>query len=264
MAKKSEKDLRTLDITFLAFSPLLAAIVSNLFNLNFLISHLLFLGVPALYLSWRTQKAIMRALIFSVLLMIPGIFIDHLATLNESWFVNSSFDFRVFGTVPIEDIVFGFLLTYLIVIFYEHFFDKGKHRMLDGYGRILPYLLIPITMFCLLLVFTKSPLLRIDYFYLKAGIVFLLIPTVAFVFEFPKYISIFLRTLPYFFFLGILEEITALHLHHWNFTGSRVVGWVNILNYQFPAEELIFYIILFSIAIISYFEFFDDAKLRSR
>jgi len=265
MAKRFEKDLRTLDITVLAFSPLLAGIISNFLNLNFLFSHILFLGVPALYLSYRTQKAILRALVFSALFIIPGIFLDHLAVTDKSWFVpNSLFNFRVFGTVPMEDIVFGFLLAYLIVIFYEHFFDKSKHRILEGFGRFYPYLLIPLIMLSLLLVLTKSSLLDVNYFYLKAGIVFLIITALAFVFKFPKFISIFLKTVPYFFFLGLLEEITALRLGHWEFLGKHIIGWVNIMNYKFPIEELLFYVVLFSVAVITYFEFFDDAKLRKK
>lgn len=102
----------------------------------------------------------------------------------------------------------------------------------------------------------------IDYFYIKSGLLFLLFPTLAFLITFPKYISKFLKTVPYFFYLGLLQELTALHLGHWSFTGKNIINMVTIFEYKFPVEELFFWLMIFSFTVLTYFEFFDDEKLN--
>lgn len=98
-----------------------------------LISTLLFYGLPAVYLSWRTPKAVLRTLLFALAMTPPLVFIiDTLAHLTKTWWVGTIFPFRLWGIIPVEDLLWGFLYTYSIVIFYEHFLDKGRHNLVDG------------------------------------------------------------------------------------------------------------------------------------
>jgi len=53
-------------------------------------------------------------------------------------------------------------------------------------------------------------------------------------------------------------KVTALQLGWWDFPGSNFIGWVSIFNIRFPLEELIFWLFLFAMAILTYYEFFDD------
>ena len=64
--------------------------------------------------------------------------------------------------------------------------------------------------------------------------------------------------MPYFVALGLSQELTGLRLKYWSFPGTHYIGWVTIINYKFPMEELLFWIIIFSTCVLCYFEFMDD------
>ena len=87
-----------------------------------------------------------------------------------------------------------------------------------------------------------------------------LIPVLFEAFAFPKvFIKIF-KVVPYFFYLTLLYEVTALKLGWWAFPGERFVGWVSFFGAQFPFEEFFFWLALLSAAILSYYEFYDDGE----
>lgn len=259
----SEKHKGKFDIILLILLPLISALLSLILKTNFLVSSLLFFGLPSLYLSLRTTKAILRSIIFTIpFSLFMFLVVDHLAVLDNSWYVpHSVLPSRIFGTVPFEDVVWFFLLVYFIVIFYEHFFDKGKHKNIDSHMKYLSYIIISLLIIFFLLLFSNSKLLNIDYFYLKAGLLFVLIPTLAFLIEFPKFISKFIKTAPYFFYVGILNELVGLQLNHWTFPGKHFIGWVTISGQTFPFEEFFFFTMVFATCVLCYFEFFDDDKL---
>ena len=76
----------------------------------------------------------------------------------------------------------------------------------------------------------------------------------------PKLIIHSLLLVPYFSFVYISHELTALYLGQWRFPGDYI-GWVSMFGIQFPVEELIFWIILSSLAVSVYYEFlFDNEK----
>lgn len=133
MKNYNQKFLKKLDIFLLILFPIASVVLSLTFSVNFLVSILLFFGLPSLWLSFRTWSQVSKTFLFSLILSVPlGIFIDYIATIDNSWFVPISvFPFRLFGVVPIEDLIWGFFLIYSIVIFYEHFLDKGKHELVD-------------------------------------------------------------------------------------------------------------------------------------
>jgi len=258
----NEKNLKKLDIFLLIFLPVFATAVSLLIKANFLISTLLFFGLPSLWLSYRTPHRISKTLLFSAIFSIPaGIIIDYIATLDGSWYVPTTiFPFRLLGVIPIEDLIWGFFLTYTIVIFYEHFLDKGKHELIDKKMKyfILPTILVLIIFF--LLYFINQDLLRIKYAYLILGVVLILLPSITFLSFFPKLISKYTKTACYFFILAFMFELTGLQLNQWTFPGQNFIGWIEILGHRFPFEEFFFWFVMVAIAILSYFEFFDDTR----
>jgi hypothetical protein len=260
MSKKTsiQKKRVLLDIVLLVLFPILAAGLSLLFHANFLLSILFFYGIPGIYLSIRTPHAVVRALIFSgffSLLALP--MADHLAVMDHAWFVPTIFPFRVFGTVPVEDIIWAFFMVYFIVMFYDHFFDKGKHAAVNPHLKLLAYFVVAVLV-CFLLKLAWAPQsLSIAYSYLWINILLCLLPVVAFLVKFPALFSKFMKTAPYFLFFGLTNELTALQLGHWTFPGHNFIGWVTIFNYAFPFEEF-FLLMIIGCAILTYFEFFDD------
>jgi hypothetical protein len=62
----------------------------------------------------------------------------------------------------------------------------------------------------------------------------------------------------YFFFFTFLHAITAFGSGQYEFLGDQFIGWIVIMGLRFPIEDIVFWVILFSMGIITYYEFFDD------
>src|SRR3989344_248725 len=112
---------------WLVIWPIAASVISFLLRADVMISMLLFLGVPAIYLSFLKPHCIKMAAIFSAIASVPmAIIIDYVMELTGGWFLPySAFgDFRLFGYVTVEQIIWLFLYLYLVAMFYEVFLDK--------------------------------------------------------------------------------------------------------------------------------------------
>ncbi len=259
-----QKHLKILDIILLITLPLAAVGISLVIQANYLLFTLLYFLPLIIYLSCRTPKVIMHVTIFSLIIALFGVtVVGYLVSLDHAWYVATIFPFRILGAATIEELLWSFLCIYLIVIFHEHFFDKGKHKPVESHMRYLVYIITALLLFFLINVYMySSQLLKIPYFYFWFDIVALLIPLLLFLISFPSTLSKFLKTLPYFIFLGIIHELTSLQLGHWTFPGKHYIGWINILGYKFPYEEFLFITILFVSAILVYYEFFDEDRKK--
>ncbi|MCF7918122.1 hypothetical protein K9L27_03975 [Candidatus Gracilibacteria bacterium] len=249
------------DILLLVGFLLLAVGVSLWGQTTFLVSIFLFFGFPAAWLSYRKPERIKKLLLFSVFFTIPFVFlIDHLAVLDQSWHVPTIFPFRLLGTIPIEDYIWSVFCVYLVTMFYEYFLDKYRDKLLYQYMKYFFILSGLVLIIFFTLFFAKPDALYIQYTYLFVGIFFALLPTFVFLFHYPKLLFKFFATVPYFFVLFLAMELVALHLGHWNFPGEHFVGWINLLGQNFPFEELLFWIFLFPVSILSYYEYFNDDR----
>jgi len=242
--------------------PILASILSFLLSANYLVSILLFFGVPATFLSYIKPKFIKKIALFSVVFGVPlAIIIDYIMEVTRAWFTPKTvFGFLLFGNVMIEDIIFTVLYLYLVAMFYEVFLDKPhKAKLADPK---LKYLfigsMVALTVFIFFYI-TNPRLLAIDFFYLKVGFVVGVIPIILVLLKFPSWFDALLKTTVYFFYLAFLFEIVALLLGQWAFPAeAQFIGFVNILGIRFPMEELLFWILLGGMAALSYYKFFDD------
>ncbi len=254
--------IKKLDVLVLILLPLLAVFVSLALKTNFFVSTILFYGLPAIYLSWRNPHAVKRATIFSIA-SLPVMFIaDYFAVLTKAWYVPSPLLPRILGIVPLDDMFWGFAVIYVVVIFYEHFLDKGRHNVVDKKLKYPTYLFLSILVVVLSLHFFAPNLLRIPYFYLTGMGILGFSPIVIFLSHFPRFIGKYSKVVIYFTFLNLIYELTAMELGWWTFPGKEFIGWVEIGRYRFPFEEFFFYIVLSSVAFLSYFEYFDDNKLK--
>lgn len=259
---KHHKLLKKLDIFLLIIFPLLSVFLSLIFKANFFFSILLFFGIPSIYFSFRSQDKIKKTLLFSFIFSIPiGAIVDYIGTINHAWFVPSTiFSFRLFNTVPVEDLIWAFFNTYLVVIFYEHFLDKGRQKLTETKFKYIIYLSIALVSIFLLILLRYSSILIIPYAYLLIGITILLLPVLSFLTFFPNLIVKFTKSASYFFFLSLLFELTGLQLNQWSFPSNNFIGWVNIIGYPFPFEELFFFMVVGTLGILTYYEFFDDDR----
>lgn len=249
------------DVALLILFPILAVILSLVLKANYFLSTILFYVVPALYLSWRSPKNIAKSFVFSLVLGIPfAIIVDSIAVLSKAWITYSMFDIRFFGTMPVEDFVFGISFIYFIIMFYEYLLDKSKHQIADTRLKYFVVPLIGAFIIFLIVLLSNRDLLNIPYAYFWLGFLGGLVPLVSLLSFFPKLISKFIKVGSYFFFLTLLFELTALQLNQWAFPDGQFLGWVTILGHSFPFEELFFWLMLASVSILSYYEFFDDDR----
>lgn len=244
-------------IPFLLWPPA-AAGISLLLNISLLGSIFIFLGIPAVYLSFRQRGLILKAALFSLATALPiGIIWDYIAHLNHQWLGTTIFPVRFFGLVTIEDLLWGLFLTYTVILFYEFFLDRSSRESFwHPRMTILAFFLILLVVMFLGTYWLAPELLRIPYSYFWIAITVLLIPSLVELGRRPNLLSKFLVTGLYFFFLNLVYEITALKLALWDFPGDQYIGTLSVAGVHFPLEE--FFLISSAIAILSYYEPFDD------
>jgi hypothetical protein len=226
----------------------------------FLLSALLFLGVPCAYLLARHTKENLGNIFFAAVTMgvLFSFCFDFLAEINGAWGWNGGLLFgKVLGVVQVDVMVWFFLWVLHIILFYEHFLDRKhiKSAITERGGGTFALALFAVL--CLVGVYHNNPeLLFFSYAYLKLSAL-VSIPFVLVCILSPKLVRHVLPMSVYFFFVYITHEITALHLEQWNFPG-QYVGWVSMLGVSFPVEELVFWIMLSSSIAATYYEVMFD------
>ena len=254
-------DKKKVHLILLLLYPLIAGFLSLQFDLNLLWSVALFLFAPSLHLSFLLKKAIKKTALFSLSTIVPAmIFVDYISHITKQWSIpKTMFPFRILGVVSLEGVIWAFLLGYFIVMFYEYFFDVQNDRKL--WHRKMIYitgLFVSLLVVTLILIVLAPSLLEIPFFYFWWGTIIILIPTIIEMFRRPNLFGKFFLTGVYFFYLTFVYEIAALKLGWWSFPGTDFIGWVSVLGVRFPLEEFFFWLILTAMAILSYYEFFDD------
>lgn len=250
------------DLILLLIYPVIGAVVSHLFKINAFGSVIVFFGLPSIYLTIRAVKYAERSIIFSLIASFPFIIIiDYIAHLTGQWIIPHSIFPRFFQYVTVEVIIWAIFNCYFVVMFYEYFLHH--HFVKKLWYPQMKYLIAISLAFFILFLFIYSflpPFLNIPFFYLLFGVVIVLIPIILQFFTHPKFISKFFETAAYFFYLTLIYEITALQLGWWNFPGEQFIGWVSIFSIKFPLEELIFWLLLFAMSVLTYYEFFDEGE----
>ena len=253
------------EIFFLLVYPIIATIISFIFHANFFFSVILFLALPSIYLSFKGEKYVPRLLIFSFFASIPLIIIlDYIGQASGTWsFPPSIISYKLFSVVSLETILWAFFNVYYVVIFYEYFLDKHVTKKIwnPHMKYLIIFLLIIIIPFTLFLIYLPSSI-HIPYFYLVFGLVIFIFPILWQLFYHPSVLSKIFKTGAYFFYLSLVYEFAAIKLGWWFFPGLEYIGWITIFSITFPLEELIFWVILFAMAVAAAFEFLDNEKLR--
>lgn len=240
--------------------PILAIFFSFYFSLTAFLSPIIFFGIPSLFLSLLKPQFTKKAFFASLLIEPFMIIVDYIAQITHTWvwpMPQSLFEFKIFHYVSIESLVWGFLQTYLVIIFFQFFFDYATVNKVWN-KRSENALLITISLcfiFAFFLFFLPN-LLKIPFWYITFGI-FLITPFVVLEkVNYPKMFSQIFKAGIYFFYLNFTYEITALRIGWWSFPSKEFIGYVSFFNVTFPFEEFFFWLILFGLAILSYYEYF--------
>ena len=248
------------DRAILAVLPILSAIISLNFHTNYLISTLLFFGLPSLWLAIQEPSRVAKALCFSGIFLILIEIADYIATLNGQWFIVSTvFPFRLFDVIPIEDCIWTLLATFCTVMYYEHFINAGTRELMNGRMKYFIGILCIAT--GMLIIGRNHPvILTIRYAYFLLGTALIIVPAFVLLSLFPPLRFKFALSIPYFFFLALLFELTALQLNQWIFPSKDYIGWIGLFGHRLPLEEFLFWCVLGAVCVLNFYEFFDDDR----
>lgn len=254
--KKREK----IDFILILLWPVFAAVLSIIFDANYVISQLLFFGVPSIYLSIKDKKLIKKVVLFSIFFSIPLTFvIDYVAHLTGTWHITFSYFPKLLGFIVMENFLFVFLWFYFVIIYYEYFLEhKFKDKLIYPQLKYAIIILFSLIFIFLAVLFSNPQLLFVKYFYFWGGVIFAIIPIVGVLLEFPNLFVKFFKAGAYFFYFAFIYEVTALKLNQWTFPGDYFIGWIKVFGTKLPFEEIFFSLLIGSIAILSYYEFFDE------
>jgi len=186
--------MKALDFLILAGVPLAATFLSVTFKTNFFVSTFLFYGTIGVYFSARRPQGIKRALVFSVLISIIAFFVgDYIASRDGSWFVPTIFPVRWLGVAAFEDLFWAFVGSYAVVIFYEHFLDRARHRVIGRRLFYFAFLIAIILGGMLVFHYLDSVVLQVRYAYLLLGIFGILLPILLFLGDHPRFVANFCK-----------------------------------------------------------------------
>ncbi|TRZ42339.1 hypothetical protein D4S03_12380 [bacterium] len=265
-AKRPVSSRHRIDLFVMFALPLFSFILALVFHTNFLISTILFFGLPSIYLSVRNSRVILKTSIFAFLFSVPLTFIlDYLLVRDSAWYiVRSAFPFRLFEAIAVDQFFWGFLCIYFIISMYEYFFDRRsafpKERLVSKPTLIFGLIASFIAFMMIGMILVKASIPVIPYAYAFFGVTIVIIPLILFLWHFPHFYMRFIKITIYFFLLSILVEYVGLSLHHWIFPGFHYIWKIDYLGFSIPIEEFIFYFILSTPGLLAYYEYLDDDR----
>jgi hypothetical protein len=250
---------KSVEIIFFYIFFFIAAVIGIYFKLDFLSFTVLFTLPPIIYLSLKLKKYFKKILLESLVIAIPlEIILDSIAHLSKSWYVPSVLGIRIFGDMPLDDIIWTFLYVFLILLSYSYLFDHYKSKRLkQSFKKMsLTYLLM---LFVFIAINNSFPMiLSIPYFYsilMAAALLF----TIVFLIKYPRmYQNISLIAL-YFFLPSVFFEYVALELGHWYFDNGYHLAYIMIGKFSIPLEEFFFYLLAVTSTVLIH-EMFGDNK----
>lgn len=254
------KNVTAIDIAVFVLIPFLSSIIALSFNVPFIISIFLFLGIPILWLSIRNPEKVKNVFVFALIFSIPvSLIADYLGILNKAWTVpDSIFAFRILNGIPVEDFIWGFCGVCGSTLFYEHFFDREGTQKINPKIKYLLGGFIVMTSVFLATLQLNHHLLYIEYFFFWGGIFLFVIPLSIFLFNNPKFFPRFIYATVYFFAISLLFELTSLKLGHWTFLDGTFIGWIELFGQRLPFEEFFYWFCVGGASVLSFYEFFVD------
>lgn len=265
MSRKSNTSSNhSLLLIFFLLWPIIASWISLNYPINAFFSCIVFFGIPSLILSILRPERIKKTFYVSLILVPFMAVVDYVAEKTGTWIwplPDSIIPFRFFNVVSVEVLLWIFLHVYVVVMFYQYFFEKKYiERFWDK--RAKEALISTLLFFaCFVFAFIFFPKkLEVSYWYFIFGSIGILPVVILEDMGYPLVFPKLLKTAIYFFYLNLTYEIVALKVGWWTFASNQFIGNMHLFGVQFPFEEFFFWIILFSLAILSYYEYFFNRE----
>ena len=241
-------------IIFLLAYVLIACAVVFITKPFYIYSILIVLVPPALVNFYWLKKSRKKIFIFSITATFLFAFAAELSSrLADSWDVQSILP-RIFGLLPLENIIFAFLNFFWILSFYEYFVDKGTKEISNKFK----YLMILFSVFSLIifsLYFYNPEIVSMDYATL--ALITLLVPSIII---FSKNTHLLKKSsLPVLFFAIIffVYEVVSLKIGSWWWPGDYLLP-IQLFGKTFPLDDVIIWYFLSTFALVGGYEFFAD------
>lgn len=233
------------------------------FQVRLLTSAVLFFVIPTVFLLLRQPKQLKRLGASVVAGMVVAFTADFLAEFNGAWSWAPEgqlmFSDKLFGLIPADVLIWYFFWIMFTVVYYEHFFENDKSKNISHRFKLALTFFLTILALVVAAFYVNKEVLRFQYAYLLVA-VFGSLPFFYLIFRKPYLVSKLLKAGIFNIFLFLSFELTALKLDQWRFPGEYI-GKVSLLGLQFPFEEFVFWILLGTPIILSYYELYvDDGK----
>ena len=253
---------KQVDIVVLILLLGLASVYSY-FTQGYFIGKALFSGaiftlVPAFYLGYREKKCWKKIIVATLVFgLVFGFFFELVSEYTGSYSVVSHVFPKIIGILPFDNVLGHMMMTFLTIMFYEHFVDRKKSSYISKNIFFAPVPAVIVIFFSLVLIRFLPDVFFTKHLYFYMGILAIL-PAIFLGITRPKFIKDISVTALYFFILYFVIEIFAVKFRWWIYPGDNYIGKVTIFNLTFPFEELFFWMMFYAASLVSYYELFVD------
>lgn len=240
---------------FLLAYVIIASIIVYVTKIPYFYSIIFVLIPPSVINFIWLKKSKEKVLIFSLSATFLFAFaVELVSRLKDAWDVQSTLP-RIFGILPLENILFAFLNFFWVLSFYEYFIDKDTSSKISKKFKYLIEIFVVFSVIIFSIYFYNSDLIGMDY--AVVGVLMLLIPSIII---FSKNIKLLKKTLiPVLFFSVVffVYEAVSILIGSWWWPGSYLLP-INFFGHVFPIDDVIIWYILSTITLIGGYEFFAD------
>lgn len=211
--------------------------------------------VNFLWLHHARARVFIFSLVSAVIFAPP---VELAARLANAWDVQSVFP-RMFGLVPLENMLFAFLNFLWALSFYEYFIDKDHiQQSVSKYFKFLIGLYVIFAGVIFSLYFYDPTTISLQYMVL--AVIILFIPAVLIFWHKPLLIKKTLIPTLFFALVFFVYEIVSLLVGSWWWPGEYVFP-ITLLGHIFPIDDIIIWYFVSTPVLIGGYEFFiDDDK----
>jgi len=233
----------------------LSSVATLFLKLNYFFSLLLVIGIPSIVNFFWLKRSRKKVFVFSIIsLFLFAIPVELTCRLTNTWDTQTIFP-RLFGIIPIENLIFAFLNFLWVLSFYEYFIDKDTQSKIPSKFMILVSIYL-VAFFIVMITYSINPL-TVSFSYSTMALIVLIIPEfILFIFH-PHVLKKIILPLLVFAFIFFIYEVSALQAGNWWWPGEYLYT-IDMFGKKFPLDDVVFWYILSTPALIIGYETFED------
>lgn len=253
--EKKDKRMKKFKLIALFSYILLACLIVYITKITYLFSILLVLVPPSIANFLWLKKSRKKVLIFSIISTLLFAFAIELSSrLANTWDVQSILP-RLFGIIPLENMLFAFLNIFWVLSFYEYFVDRDTATKISGKFKYLIILFCLFSLIIFSLYFYNPDIIRLNYFVM--AVIILIIPSIIIFSKRPRLLKKTILPTLFFAIVFFIYEIVSLKIGSWWWPGEYIKTFT-LFGKVFPLDDVIIWYFLSTITLVGGYEFFAD------